>query len=147
MLGLREEPIEGSSRRFPPPWQVEQTSGGFNVLDASGQALAYVYARETREQVDIAKVLTLDEARALPSMLLNCPNCWELQLIELNRGETRMSLSPPSQVTCILSVLLAVLALLVRYADAAIPLVREHSFETMLVAFLLLLAGVLFRGF
>ena len=34
-----------------------------------------------------------------------------------------MNLSPPSQVTFILSVLLAVLALLVRYADAAIPVV------------------------
>jgi hypothetical protein len=58
-----------------------------------------------------------------------------------------MNLSPPSQVTFILSVLLAVLALLVRYADVAIPVVSGHSFETMLVAFLLLLAGVLFRGF
>jgi hypothetical protein len=25
-----------SPRRFPPPWQVEQTPGGFKVLDASG---------------------------------------------------------------------------------------------------------------
>ena len=58
-----------------------------------------------------------------------------------------MNLSPPSQVTFILSVVLAVLALLVRYADVAIPVVSGHSFETMLVAFLLLLAGVLFRGF
>ena len=58
-----------------------------------------------------------------------------------------MNLSPPSQVTFIISVLLAVLALLVRYADVAIPVVSGHSFETMLVAFLLLLAGVLFRGF
>jgi hypothetical protein len=58
-----------------------------------------------------------------------------------------MSLSPPSQVTFLLSVLLAVLSLLVRYAHTAIPVVSGHSFETMLVAFLLLLAGVLFRGF
>jgi hypothetical protein len=34
------------ARRFPPPWQVEQIPGGFKVLDASGQALAYVYAQE-----------------------------------------------------------------------------------------------------
>ena len=58
-----------------------------------------------------------------------------------------MSLTPPAQVTFILSVLLAVLALLVKYASASIPVVSGHSFETMLVAFLLLLAGVLFRGF
>ena len=58
-----------------------------------------------------------------------------------------MNLSPPSQVTFILAVLLAVLALLVRYAAVSIPVVTGHSFETMLAAFLLLLAGVLFRGF
>ncbi|HKA99317.1 MAG TPA: hypothetical protein VKD02_00930 [Methyloceanibacter sp.] len=58
-----------------------------------------------------------------------------------------MNLSPPSQITLILSVLFAVLALLVRYAGVAIPVVSGHSFETMLAAFLLLLAGVLFRGF
>ena len=32
--------------RFPAPWSVEQIPGGFKVLDATGQALAYVYARE-----------------------------------------------------------------------------------------------------
>ena len=54
-----------SPRRFPPPWQVEQTPGGFKVLDASGQALAYICARETKAESDIAKVLTFDEARRI----------------------------------------------------------------------------------
>jgi hypothetical protein len=39
--------MTSTSRRFLPPWQVEQIDGGFKVLDASGQALVYVYARET----------------------------------------------------------------------------------------------------
>jgi hypothetical protein len=43
-------------------------------------------------------------------------------------------------------VFLALLALLVRYAHAAIPVVGAHTFETLLAAFLLLLAGNLFRG-
>jgi len=43
---------------FPPPWQVEQIPGGYKVLDANGQALVYVYARETKAEADIAKVLT-----------------------------------------------------------------------------------------
>lgn len=43
-----------------------------------------------------------------------------------------------------LSVLLAVLALLVRYVHDAIPVVSNYSFETLLVAFLLLLAGNMF---
>jgi hypothetical protein len=58
---LREAPM--TSRRFPPPWRVEHIPGGFKVLDASGQALAYIYARETKAEADIAKVLTFDEAR------------------------------------------------------------------------------------
>jgi hypothetical protein len=36
---------------------------------------------------------------------------------------------------------------LVRYAHVAIPVVSNHSFETLLVAFFLLLAGNLFMGF
>jgi hypothetical protein len=55
-------------RRFPPPWQVEQIPGGFKVLDANGQALAYVYARETQQQVDAAKALTFDEARRIVAL-------------------------------------------------------------------------------
>jgi hypothetical protein len=43
------------------------------VLDANGQALAYVYARETREQADIAKVLTLDEPRRIASNIAKLP--------------------------------------------------------------------------
>ena len=61
------------ARRFPPPWQVEQMPGGFKVLDASGQALVYVYARETREEADIAKVLTFDEARRIAVNVAKLP--------------------------------------------------------------------------
>ena len=31
-----------TSRRFPPPWQVEQIPGGFKVPDANDKALAYL---------------------------------------------------------------------------------------------------------
>ena len=58
-----------------------------------------------------------------------------------------MALTPPSQVTFILAVLLTVLSLLVHYANVAIPIVSGHSYETLLAAFLLLLAGNFFRGF
>lgn len=57
----RQAPI--TPRRFPTPWSVEQTPCGYKVLDASGQALAYIYARETKAEADTAKVLTFDEVR------------------------------------------------------------------------------------
>jgi len=31
------------SRRFPPPWSVEDLGAAFVVKDGSGQKLAYVY--------------------------------------------------------------------------------------------------------
>jgi hypothetical protein len=62
-----------TSRRFPPPWQVEQIPGGYKVVDASGQALVYIYARETKQQADIAKVLTFDEARRIAINVAKLP--------------------------------------------------------------------------
>ena len=52
-------------------------SRGRNVLklglDASGQALVYVYARETRDEADIAKMLTLDEVRRIAANVAKLP--------------------------------------------------------------------------
>jgi len=58
-----------------PPWQVEQTPGGFKVLDANGQALVHVYARETANEANIAKVLTFDEARRIAVNVASCRSC------------------------------------------------------------------------
>ena len=58
----------------------------------------------------------------------------------------RYRLTPPSRAIFILSVFLALLAILVRYAHVHIPVVSNYTFETLLIAFLLLLAGNLFRG-
>jgi hypothetical protein len=62
-----------TSRRFPPPWRVQQTEGGFKVLDASGQALAYIYGRETLQAAQHAKVLTFDEARRIAVNVARLP--------------------------------------------------------------------------
>ena len=51
--------------RRQPPWTVEQIPGGYKVLDANGQSLAYVYGRETKADADIANVLTMAEARRI----------------------------------------------------------------------------------
>ena len=61
------------TRRFPPPWTVEQTAGGFKILDANGQALAYVYSRSSAENADAAKALTPDEARRIAANIAKLP--------------------------------------------------------------------------
>ena len=65
---------EQTTRRFPPPWTVEQIAGGYKVKDANGQSLAYVYGRETRADADTANVLTMDEARRIARNIAKLPN-------------------------------------------------------------------------
>jgi hypothetical protein len=60
-------------RRFPPPWTVEALNGGFKIVDANEQALAYVYAHADPREAQIAKVLTLDEARRIASNIAKLP--------------------------------------------------------------------------
>jgi hypothetical protein len=40
-------------------------AGGFKVIDANGQSLAYVYGHADSRDAGIAKSLTLDEARRM----------------------------------------------------------------------------------
>jgi hypothetical protein len=54
-----------TDRRFPPPWTIERLPGGFKVIDANGQSLAYFYARENDHDANTAGVLTMDEARRM----------------------------------------------------------------------------------
>ena len=61
------------TRRFPAPWTVERTDGGFKVVDANGQAVAYTYCRDTAESAGIAKVLTVDEARRIAANIAKLP--------------------------------------------------------------------------
>ena len=61
------------NRRFPPPWTVQRLPGGFKVVDASGQSLAYFYARENDTDAGTAGVLTMDEARRLASNFAKLP--------------------------------------------------------------------------
>ena len=60
-------------RRFKPPWTTGRIPGGYVVQDASGQSLAYVYAREKKAEADTAKVLTMDEARRIASNIAKLP--------------------------------------------------------------------------
>jgi hypothetical protein len=44
------------SRRFPAPWRADKISGGYVVRDANGQAIAYLYSRESKAEARQAKV-------------------------------------------------------------------------------------------
>jgi hypothetical protein len=51
------------TRRFPAPWHADKMPGGYVVRDANGQALAYLYSRDSEADARQAKVLTRDEGR------------------------------------------------------------------------------------
>jgi hypothetical protein len=61
-------------RRFPPPWTVELLDGGFKIVDANKQAIAYVYGHADPRDAGIAKALTLDEARRIASNIAKLPS-------------------------------------------------------------------------
>jgi hypothetical protein len=53
------------TRRFPPPWSVEELEAYFVVRDANGQKLGYYYYEEEPGRRSAAKLLTKDEARRI----------------------------------------------------------------------------------
>ena len=67
-----------ASRKFPPPWRVEETEGGALVVrDANGFRLAYVYGRgEPGMQIDH---LTPEEARKIAGLIARLPEAWRTE--------------------------------------------------------------------
>ena len=55
-----------------------------------------------------------------------------------------MTLTAPSRLIFLISVLLAIAVLLVRYAGVSIPVVSDNTTIAMLVAYLVLFVGVVF---
>jgi hypothetical protein len=62
-----------TSRRFPPPWRADKIPGGYVVRDVNGQALAYIYSRDSEAEAMQAKVLTKDEARRVAVNIARLP--------------------------------------------------------------------------
>jgi len=55
-----------STRRFPPPWTLDEANDAcFIVRDHNGQALAYVYFEDEPGRQTAAKLLSKDEARRI----------------------------------------------------------------------------------
>jgi hypothetical protein len=46
------------SRRFPPPWSIEERTESFIVKDANGQQLAYLYFEDEPQRPTTVENLT-----------------------------------------------------------------------------------------
>ena len=57
-----------------------------------------------------------------------------------------MNISAPRQITLIISVVIALVALVARYSGVTIPIIGEHPFGTLLIGYLVLLVGNLLKG-
>ena len=63
-----------SSRRFPPPWSIEERQESFIVKDANGQHLAYIYFEDEPQQQMSMKRLSRDEAFLIAVNIAKLPS-------------------------------------------------------------------------
>ena len=61
------------TRRFPPPWSVEDIGAAFVVKDSADQQLAYIYYEEEPGRRSAAKLLSKDEARRIAANIAKLP--------------------------------------------------------------------------
>jgi hypothetical protein len=63
-----------ATRRFPPPWSIEDIGVAFKVCDSTGQRLAYVYFEDEPGRRSAAKLLSKDEARRIAVNIAKLPD-------------------------------------------------------------------------
>ena len=61
-------------------------------------------------------------------------------------GKAMLRLTPPNQITFTISVVIAVIAVILHYTHIAIPYATVSNFLTLLIAYLVLLAGNVLKG-
>ena len=72
-LTQRTSQVIHETRRFRPPWSIEETAACYIVRDGDGQALAYVYYEEEPGRRSAAKLLSKDEARRIAANIAKLP--------------------------------------------------------------------------
>ena len=63
-----------STRRFPPPWSIEERQESFIVKDANGQCLAYLYFEDEPQRRMSMKRLSRDEAFLIAVNIAKLPS-------------------------------------------------------------------------
>lgn len=61
-------------RRMPAPWRIVEHNNSFQITDATGQALCYVYFEEEYGRRTVMKALTREEARRVAVNICKLPD-------------------------------------------------------------------------
>jgi hypothetical protein len=69
-----------------------------------------------------------------------------LQLLHFEGETMPFCLTPPTQLTLLISVVLAILAVVLRLTHSEIPILGAHTFAMLGIAYLVLLAGNVIEG-
>lgn len=59
--------------RFPPPWKVAETDGGFRVCDADGKWVTWIYCEDEEVRRSILNLPTRAEARSIAAAVARLP--------------------------------------------------------------------------
>jgi hypothetical protein len=62
--------MTNTTQRFPRPWTVTRTAGGYSILDANNRAVAFVYFVEGFREAVSGQPLSTNEQRQVAEALL-----------------------------------------------------------------------------
>jgi hypothetical protein len=77
-----------NTRRFPPPWSIDESEACFVVTDQAGQKLAYFYFENEPGRRSVAKLLTRDETFLLAVNFAKLPMVPRQTLKDIPRPKT-----------------------------------------------------------
>jgi len=68
-------------RPFAKPWKIEEQGESFQIRDAAGRILAYVYFEDEPTRRNFSKRLSKDDARRMAQQILRLP-----ELVRIAKG-------------------------------------------------------------